>query len=317
MLSPIDRFFSSGLRLSHLRLLVALADLKQVTRVASAFHVTQPAISKQLSEIEQALGASITYRSGKALYLTDVGAVLAIRGKEILRQVGLAQKDVAALLTGTAGRVTLGSVTAISPSLVSKSIMSFRMRAPSANVKFIEAPLDKLLDTLRSGESELVLARSRRKEVDDLQQETLYTEPFVFVAGPSNGIATQGPVTMKDLSECTWLVPLKGTPSYQALARLMEEEGIDINNACVESSSVGLNFELMASGSFVSILPLSLARGYAARGRISLMDAPALKGLGEVVLYRRGDLQNPAALLLAECLKEESAEMSLRFAGSS
>ncbi|WP_390898425.1 helix-turn-helix domain-containing protein, partial [Pseudomonas veronii] len=44
----IDRFFRNGLKLPHLRILVSLAELGQVTRVAAAFHVTQPAISKQI-----------------------------------------------------------------------------------------------------------------------------------------------------------------------------------------------------------------------------------------------------------------------------
>jgi DNA-binding transcriptional LysR family regulator len=314
MLTPMERFFSSGLRLSHLRLLVALSDLKQVTKVAAAFHVTQPAVSKQLSEIEQALGAAVTERVGKSVYLTDVGAVLVRRGREILRQVGLAQRDVSSLVTGTAGRVTLGSVTAVPQTLISQSIMSFLTRAPAASVTFVEAPLDKLLDTLRSGDADLVLARAKGKEEPELIVESLYSEPFVFVAGPSHALAKGRPVTLSDLRNFTWLVPLRGTPSFEALAHLMEEEGLDIKDACVESSSIALNVELMASGSFVSILPLSHAREYAARGRISLMDTPSLSQLGEVVLYRRADLDNPAALLIADCIRDESVALSRQIA---
>ncbi|AUT68672.1 MULTISPECIES: LysR family transcriptional regulator [Paraburkholderia] len=308
MLTPIERFFSSGLRLTHLRLLVALADLKQVTKVAAAFHVTQPAVSKQIGEIEQALGTAITERVGKAVLLTDVGAVLARRGQEILRQVGLAQRDVASLVTGTAGHVNLGSVTAVPPTFISQSMVSFLTRAPAASVRFIEAPLDKLLEMLRTGEADLVLARARAKDDPDLMSESLYSEPFVFVAGPSHALSKERWVTLKDLKDFTWLVPQQGSPSYIALAQLMEEEGLDIKDAAVESSSIALNIELMARAPFVAILPLSYATEYVARGRISLMNTPSLTRLGEVVLYRRADLDSPAPLLLAECMREEAAE---------
>ncbi|WP_258194038.1 LysR family transcriptional regulator [Paraburkholderia sp. BL25I1N1] len=306
MLTPIERFFSSGLRLSHLRLLVALADLKQVTKVAAAFNVTQPTVSKQIGEIEQALGAAVTERVGKAVFLTDVGAVLARRGREILRQVGLAQKDVASLVTGTAGRVTLGSVTAVPPSFISQSIMSFLTRAPAASVEFVEAPLDELLEMLRIGEIDLVLARARGKDDPTLVTETLYSEPFVFVSGPSHALSHGRSVTVKDLKEFMWLVPQQGSPSYVALAHLMEAEGLNIDDSCVESSSIALNVELMARGPFVSILPLSHATEYAARGRLSLMNTPSLTQLGEVVLYRRADLDSRAPMLLGECIREEA-----------
>ena len=102
-------------------------------------------------------------------------------------------------------------------------------------------------------------------------------------------------------------MPQHGSPSYIALAQLMEEEGLDINDAVVESSSIALNIELMARGPFVSLLPLSYATEYASRGRISLMNTPSLTQLAEVVLYRRADLDSPAPLLLAECMREEAA----------
>lgn len=68
----IDRFFRSGLKLPHLRILVSLAELGQVTRVAAAFHVTQAAISKQIGEIEEALGVPVARRVGNAVELTDL-----------------------------------------------------------------------------------------------------------------------------------------------------------------------------------------------------------------------------------------------------
>ncbi|EEF21974.1 conserved hypothetical protein, partial [Ricinus communis] len=114
-------------------------------------------------------------------------------------------------------------------------------------------------------------------------------------------------VTLKDLTEFTWLVPQQGSPSHIALARLMEEEGLDIHDAVVESSCIALNIELMMRAPFIGLLPLSYATEYAARGRISLINFPSLTQLSEVVLYRRVDLNSPAPLLLAQCMREEAA----------
>ncbi|MGF7001083.1 LysR family transcriptional regulator [Paraburkholderia sp. GAS32] len=310
MLSPIERFFSSNLKLSHLRMLVALSDLKQVTRVAAAFHVTQPAVSKQLAEIEQAMEASLTLRVGNTVQLTDVGKALARRGREILRQVDLARKDVTALVSGTAGHVVLGAVTAVPQALVSNVVMSFLSRAPAATLTFIEGPLDALHTMLLEGRVDVVLGRTKVKDDPEVVQESLYREPFVFVVGVSHPLARSSSVTLAELHNFPWLVPLKQSPSYIALARLMEDHGVDINDAWVESSSVLLNIELLARGSFVSILPLSYAREHVAHGRICLLPTPPLEQLGEVIMCRRADLENPAALVIADCVREEATDRS-------
>jgi DNA-binding transcriptional LysR family regulator len=186
-------------------------------------------------------------------------------------------------------------------------MVSFLTRAPAASVRFIEAPLDKLLEMLRTGEADLVLARARAKDDPDLMTEPLYSEPIVFVAGPSHALSQERQATLRDLTEFTWLVPQQGSPSHVALAQLMKEEGLDIHDAVVESSCIALNIELMARWPFIGLLPLSYAMEYAARGRISLINIPSLTQLGEVVLYRRADLNSPAPLLLAQCMREEAA----------
>jgi DNA-binding transcriptional LysR family regulator len=307
MLSPIERFFASTLKLSHLRLLVTLSELRQVTKVAEAFHVTQPAVSKQLAEIEQALQTAITQRVGNAIQLTDVGMALARRGKDILRQVDLAQRDVTALVAGTAGHVTLSAVTAVPQAFVSQAVMSFLTRAPAASLTFIESTIDRLHAMLHTGTVDLVIGRAKLKDHPEIVQEELYSEPFVFVAGATHALATAGPVTLEMVRTFPWLVPQKNTPSFNALAAFMEEQGMDIKDACVESSSISVNVDLMTRGPFVSILPLSYAREHAARGHLCFISTPPLEQISEVILHRRVDLENPAALLIAECIREEAA----------
>jgi DNA-binding transcriptional LysR family regulator len=314
MFSPIERFFATTLKLSHLRLLVMLLELKQVTKVAEAFHVTQPAVSKQLAEIEQALQTAITQRVGNTVQLTDVGMAIARRGKDILRQVDLAQRDVTALAAGTAGHVTLGAVTGVPQAFVSHAVTSFRMRAPTASLTFVEATIDQLHAMLYAGKTDLVIGRAKLKDHPEIVQEEIHSEPFVFVAGASHALTTGGPVTFEMVRDFPWLVPLKNTPSHIALSAWMEEQGMDIKDASVESSSILLNIELMMRSPFVSILPLSYARQHAARGHLCLVSISPLKRIGEVILHRRIDLKNPAALLLAECIREESVRRSRQIA---
>ncbi|MFM0091817.1 LysR family transcriptional regulator [Paraburkholderia sediminicola] len=91
---PIERFFQAGLKLSHLRLLTLFDSLGQIRLVAEKLNVTQPAISKQLAELEAGLGVSVMTRVGNRLQLTAVGETLTRRAREVFHQLEQARYEV-------------------------------------------------------------------------------------------------------------------------------------------------------------------------------------------------------------------------------
>ena len=86
-MDPIERFFQAGLKLNHLRLLTLFDSLGQIRLVAEKLNVTQPAISKQLAELEAGLGVSVMTRVGNRLQLTAVGETLTKRAREVFHQL--------------------------------------------------------------------------------------------------------------------------------------------------------------------------------------------------------------------------------------
>ncbi|HEY0296195.1 MAG TPA: LysR family transcriptional regulator [Bordetella sp.] len=307
---PIEQFFRSGLKLSHLRMLVSLAELGQVTRVAAAFHVTQPAISKQIAEIESALDVQIVQRLGNAVGLTGIGRVLVEHGREILRHIELARRDVSALAAGTGGHVRVGAVVTIPEPIIASAVRLFMRRAPSSSFSFVEATLDRLIKLLDDGELDIALGRNHLTGVEmRLRQECLYREPFVFVAGVGHALGNpERPVSWEDLRPYRWVVPLRSSPAFMSLAETLGAHDVALAGSAVESSSLALNVTLIESGDFVSILPLSVARGHMTRGTMRLLPLPPLEALGEVVAYWRTDSTEPATSLFHECLRETSAE---------
>lgn len=306
----IERFFRSGLKLPHLRILVSLAELGQVTRVAAAFHVTQPAISKQIGEIEDALGVPVARRVGNAIALTSIGQVIAARGREILRQIELTRRDVSALASGTAGHVRFGAVVTIPEPLAANAVQLFMRRAPNASLSFVEATLDRLIRMLDEGELDLAVGRNRIVEMPTRKWETLHREPFVFVVGAMHRLgAPDAPVEWEDLRAVRWVTPLRGSPAFATLAEALSAHDIPLDHVSVESSSLVMNLSLLKSGEFVSILPLSIARHHVSRGRMRVLPLPALEPLGEVVLYWRADTTTPAAQLFCDCLREAGSEL--------
>lgn len=307
----VDRFFRSGLKLPHLRILVSLAELGQVTRVAAAFHVTQPAISKQIAEIEEALGVAVVQRVGNAVELTGIGQAIVAHGREILRHIELARRDVGALASGTAGHVRLGAVVTIPEPLVADAVQLFMRRAPSASLSYVEATLDRLIKMLDEGELDVALGRNRLTGTQPLlKQETLHREPFLFVVGSRHPLGDpQRTVDWEALRYCRWITPMHGSPAFTTLIEMLNAHDIGVNSGGVESSSLALNLALVQSGDFVSILPLSLARHHVIRGNIRVLPLPPLEPLGEIVAYWRADSTTPAILLFNECLREAASDL--------
>ncbi|ADP17106.1 bacterial regulatory helix-turn-helix protein, LysR family protein 126 [Achromobacter xylosoxidans A8] len=309
--NSIERFFRSGLKLGHLRILVALGELRQVTRVAAAFHVTQPAISKQIAEIEEALATPVVRRVGNAIELTRIGRVLVERGREILRQIELARRDVKALASGTAGHVRFGAVVTIPQPLIAHAVELFTRRAPNASFSFVEATLDRLLKMMDEGNLDLALGRNRvTGYLPVMRHESLHHEPFVFVVGtrhPLGGPDT--PVAWGDLQDVRWITPMQGSPAFATMVEILAEHGVTLLRPTIESSSLALNLSLLRDGGYVSILPLSLARRYVQRGTMRMLPLPPLGPLGEAILYWREDTTTSTTQLFAECLRESSAEL--------
>ncbi|PXW25443.1 LysR family transcriptional regulator [Paraburkholderia caballeronis] len=306
----IERFFRSGLKLPHLRILVSLADLGQVTRVASAFHVTQPAISKQIAEIEHALGVPVVNRSGNSVELTGIGQVIVACGRDVLRHIEMARRDVSALASGTGGHVRLGAVVTIPEPLTVNAVQLFLRRAPNASLSFVEATLDRLIKQLEDGDLDVALGRNRVNSMQtQLKQETLHREPFVFVAGAHHPLgAPERALDWHDLNACRWITPLHGSPAYATLIETLTAHDLALAAGSVESSSLALNLALLQGGEFLSILPLSVARQHAMRGTMRVLPLPPLEPLGEVVAYWRADATLPAAQLFVACLREASNE---------
>lgn len=310
-IDSIERFFRNGLKLGHLRILVSLAELGQVTRVAAAFHVTQPAISKQIAEVEEALGVPVVRRVGNAVELTGIGRALVERGREVLRHLELARRDVSALTTGTAGHVRFGAVVTIPQPLISHAVELFTRRAPTASFSFVEATLDRLLKMMDEGNLDLALGRNRvTGQPATLRSETLHHEPFVFVVGTRHVLGgADTPVRWDDLHDVRWITPTRGSPAFETMAEILASHGVLVHRPAIESSSLALNLSLLRGGEFVSILPLSLAKRYVQRGSMRVLPLPPLAPLGEAVLYWRDDTTTPAGQLFADCLRESSAEL--------
>ncbi|MGR2737016.1 LysR family transcriptional regulator [Billgrantia sp. Q4P2] len=305
----IKRFFKQILKLRHLRTIAMLAEMGQVSRVAQELNVTQPAISKQIGEIERALKTPIVQRQGNRIVLTPIGERLATHAREVVQQIERAEFDVDALHRGLGGRVVVGVVTSIAPTLLPEAIRLLKITAPPAIVSVVEGHFNQLLPMLESGGLDLLIARVWEPVFrEGIEQATLLREPILLVAGVQHPLAGRQDIDWKDAVAWPWISPAAGSLARQGIDAFLARSGLAFPPGHVESTSLPLNIELMRISPFISLMPQWLARHHAGKGDLTILPLQMEGVLSEARCYWKRESSNATSNLFRECLEQASRQ---------
>lgn len=166
--------------LRQLRYFDALARLGHFGRAADACAVTQPALSMQIKELEEALGGVLIERSARQIVLTKFGEELAERVREILRSVDELGDFARASLDQLVGRLRVGMIPTVAPYLLPKVIGNLTRMHPELDIHVRETVTPKLLQELAEGRLDAAIVALPVSE-PSLTEVALFTENFLLV----------------------------------------------------------------------------------------------------------------------------------------
>lgn len=186
-----------GLTLRQLSYFAALAETGSFSRAAAAVHVTQPALSMQIRDMEDQLGVTLVERGPRAIRLTPAGREVLERGARVLAEV----REIEAMGRRQApmGRVNLGIIPTVAPYLLPPVLSDLRRRNVAGHLRLREAQTDRLLAELEQGALDaVVIARPAGREAD-LVAETLFADRFVL-AGSRGRMAGLAPEALRPVA---------------------------------------------------------------------------------------------------------------------
>ncbi len=164
--------------LKQLETFVHVAELGSFTRAANARKIAQPALSRQVRQLEVELRQSLFDRTGRGVVLTEAGKRLLAHGRVILAQVGRALQDLEDERGAASGRFVLGLPPSVSRRLTGPLVEAFRARFPKATLSVVEGLSTYLLEWLTLGRIDCAVAYNVTPTASlDLQpvlDETLY-----------------------------------------------------------------------------------------------------------------------------------------------
>lgn len=145
------------MELRQLRYFVAIVDHGSLSRAALVLHVAQPALTQQLRQLEEELGAQLLHRSAHGVLSTDAGKIFYEHAQAILKQVADARSAVTQSTTRPAGSVTLGLPHSISGALALPLLTAARATYPEITLQLTEEISGSLIEQLKSGRLNLAV----------------------------------------------------------------------------------------------------------------------------------------------------------------
>lgn len=299
-----ERFFEQRLKLSHLRLVTLLASLGQVRLVAEHLHVTQPAVSKQLAELQAGLGGPIVIRVGNRLQFTAMGEALLRHAREVLLRLEQARHEVDALSKGLSGSLAIGGVVTVMAVMAPALVLQLKSRAPNLDVSLVEATSDRLFPMLARGELDLLFSRVPPSgRMAGVTGALVFRDPIVVACGRQHPLAARPRVVPADLAGMPWIVPGDESPAFIALDRWMRRHRLRLPPGCVRSNALSTIEKLLKAYPFLTLLSASMARTLAARAEVKVLALPGASFLGEVHVFHRDPAANPVVKAALECVE--------------
>lgn len=184
--------------LRQLEYLVALSDELSFRRAAEACHVSQPALSTQIQQLESVLDVQLFERDRRRVVATPAGVALAARAREVL--VGVKELVAGARTFGEplTGPVRLGVIPTIAPYLLPAALPRVQAKFPDMRLLIHEAPTEALLALLERGELDLLLL-AREADLGEVVLLDLFRDPFLLAVPSGHRLARRRRLRAGDL----------------------------------------------------------------------------------------------------------------------
>ena len=194
----------------QLTYLVTLADEGHFGRAAECCHVSQPALSSQIQELERRLGSTLVERLSKGVHLTSTGIDVVARARLILS--GLDELVDAAECDGSAitGSLVVGAIPTAAPYILSDFVTAARDLHPDASLRFVELRTDELLVALRTGQIDLGICALPVVGSDLIAAHVLDDEFLLAVSTTSSLAEGSGPLPLSILDKLNVLLLTEG-----------------------------------------------------------------------------------------------------------
>lgn len=253
----------------QLRVFEAVARHLSYTRASEELHLTQPAVSMQIRQLEEQVGLPLFEQLGKRISLTDAGREMYHYSCEIARQIGEAQMVLDEMKGLKRGRLTI-TVASTANYFAPHLLAAFCSRHDHVTVSLDVSNREALLKQLADNDKDLAIM-GRPPEGLDLVAQPFLENPLVVIADPNHPLAGERAIPIERLREESFIIREQGSGTRIATERFFEKRGERLTTAMEMSSNEAIK-QAVQAGLGLGVVSLHTLEMELALKRLAVLD---------------------------------------------
>jgi len=299
--------------LRQLAVFEALAQHRSFSAAAKAMHLTQPAVSMQIRQLETAVGVALVERIGKRIDLTEAGVALARCARDVQARLKDADDTLAAIRGLQGGQLDIAVVSTakyFAPHLLAE----FRRRHPGVTLRLTVSNRQAVLSALSENRTDLAIMGQPPRGLA-VDAEVFARHPLAIIAPPTHPLARKKRLRLAELANEDLLIREPGSGTRDAMERFFAQHGVRLRPSTEMSSNETIKQAVMAGMGIAFLSMHTIGLELKARRLVTLpvVGTPVMRNWHVIHLVRKR--LSPIAQGFKDFLRDEGAALVRKTVG--
>ncbi len=311
-MQQIDARIRRRLKLRDLDTVLTVAQCGSMAKAANQLALSQPAVSKTISDLEFTLGVPLFDRTAQGVEPNRYGKALLKWTAAIFDDVRQGVTELRFLADPTAGELRIGAPPPILGGFLPAVLTRLSRQHPRLTFHVTETvTVEDQQRQIRERNVDLIVGRATQSLMDDhISVDTLFDEPWSIVAGVQNPLARRRKLKLADLSDEPWSLPPMDLQLASFIRSAFRKAGLDAPRAVVTCRSVEMHHALVTQGSFLALFPRSLLSFGTLRQSIKALPVkiPATPPPVAIITLKNRT-PNPVTQIFIQCARDVAKQL--------
>jgi len=310
---PWDEKIGLRLKLKDLLILRTVIEVRGIGKAAHRLNYSQPTISKAIANLEYTVGKRLFERGRSGIELTPYGSALLKCGVAVFDDLRNGINEIDTLADPTEGEVRISCSEPVSAGIVSAVVNKVIRQYPRVTFEIYAREPPLVYRDLEGRNVDFVITQTNTPiDQEHMQEEVLYDEPVVVVAGARHPLARKRRVKLADLADAAWALPPRSSFIASVLTRAFQANGLGTPRIVMRGSTQ-TRLTLLADGRLLTIVPATMLKVGASHGVIKVLSVELPGNRRPVSLVT---LKNRALSPVAQLFIEHTRAMAKTMARS-
>jgi DNA-binding transcriptional LysR family regulator len=312
IMSFSNQSLARRLKLQQLAVFERVLSCGSLLAASRELHMTQPAITKIVQELEEHFGQTLLVRSRRGVQPTDFGLMLRNHCRTLMANLRYLADDLNSCGAGVSGQVVVGTLLAASAQLLPGAVMRLREMAPNVIVQVRVGVNDKMFPELARGELDVVVGLIPLHEKNsEYEHVPLYAETLCAVVGRQHPLAASRTISVAQLESWDWILPTSESEASHSVDHFFEALKMRKPTRIVESVSIMTNLGLLVDSNMIAIMPYKVAGKFVHLGLLNVLPVGQDIAFGYVgYTLAKGRAASPATQRLLLSLHDVASHMA-------